>query len=225
MQDADIFDIQKRLNFSSEINKYLDMIKEELKKLNYNNLDKMMDIIYDYLMGQLYNKIFPFDPHDEDTKIFQKSVLLSWIQPNHFLKLEEEIDFGNFENDVLNYFKLLELDKSSRKKIINLNKIFNSIKILLKFNNKEVKTIENNDCYSLPLIKYIIIKSQSLRLYTNLQFMKLYIGNKKNQKEENHLKILADSCNIIPTIKYNDLNNVTKEEFLKRCKEATLKIY
>ena len=201
------------------------MIKEELKKLNYNNLDKMMDIIYDYLMEQLYNKIFPTEPYDEDTKLFAKSVKLKWVQLNHFLKLEEEIDLGNFENEVLNYFKLLDLEKSSRKKIIILNKIFNSIKILLKFNNKEVKTVENNDYYSLPIIKYIIIEAEPLRLYSNLQFIKLYVGNKKNQKEENHLKILADSCEYIPKIRYTDLNNVTAEEFMKRCKEATSEIY
>ena len=110
MQDADIFEIQETLKFPDQISKYFDLIRENLKKINIINLDSIMEKIYDYLMGKLYDKIYPIEPSEEDNKIFQKSVLLSWTQPKHFLKTKKEFVFGSFENDVLEYFKLLDMD-------------------------------------------------------------------------------------------------------------------
>lgn len=74
-----------------------------------------MDKIYDYIMGKIYDKIYPIEPSEEDNKIFQKSILLSWTQPKHFLKAKKEFVFGSFEKDSLELFRLLDAEKSPRK--------------------------------------------------------------------------------------------------------------
>jgi hypothetical protein len=90
MQDADIFEIQNKLHFPEQIQKYIELIRKYLRIHNVQNIEQMMDKIYDYLMGKIYDKIYPIEPSEEDNKIFQKSVLLSWTKPKHFLKSKKE---------------------------------------------------------------------------------------------------------------------------------------
>jgi hypothetical protein len=218
MQDADIFEIQESLKFPEQIAKYFDLIREKLKKDNIPNLDSIMEKIYDYLMGKLYDKIYPIEPSEEDNKIFQKSVLLSWTQPKHFLKTKKEFVFGSFENDVLGYFKLLDEDKSPRKKLIDMDGVFNSIGFLLRFNGKGPDTGVDDQ---IPILNYAFIKAQALRMSSNVKFMELYIGDKKSKKEGSQLTQFRGICEMIPKIQHTDINDVDVKEFNKRCNDAT----
>ena len=218
MQDADIFEIQESLKFPEQIAKYFDLIREKLKKDNIPNLDSIMEKIYDYLMGKLYDKIYPIEPSEEDNKIFQKSVLLSWTQPKHFLKTKKEFVFGSFENDVLGYFKLLDEDKSPRKKLIDMDGVFNSIGFLLRFNGKGPDTGVDDQ---IPILNYAFIKAQALRMSSNVKFMELYIGDKKSKKEGSQLTQFRGICEMIPKIQHTDINDVDEKEFNKRCNDAT----
>ena len=218
MQDADIFEIQESLKFPEQIAKYFDLIREKLKKDNIPNLDSIMEKIYDYLMGKLYDKIYPIEPSEEDNKIFQKSVLLSWTQPKHFLKTKKEFVFGSFENDVLEYFRLLDIDKSPRKKLIDMDGVFNSIGFLLRFNGKGPDTGVDDQ---IPILNYAFIKAQALRMSSNVKFMELYIGDKKSKKEGSQLTQFRGICEMIPKIQHTDINDVDFKEFNKRCNDAT----
>ena len=221
MQDADIFEIQEKLGFPAEISKYFDIIRDHLKKHNINNSDSIMDKIYDYLMGKLYDRIYPIEPSEEDNKIYQKSVLLSWTKPKHFLKTKKEFVFGSFENDVLEYFKLLENEKSPRRKLIDMDNVFNSIGFLLRFNGKGPDMGVDDQ---IPILNYALIKAQAERMNTNVRFMELYIGDKKSKREGSQLTQFKGICEMIPKIRYTELNDVTSEEFIKNCNEATKEI-
>jgi hypothetical protein len=222
MQDADIFEIQENLNFPEQIAKYLDLIRESLKRVpTISSFDTIMEKIYDYLMGKLYDKIYPIEPCEEDNKIFQQSVLLSWTQPKHFLKQKKEFVFGSFENDVLEYFKLLDSEKSPRKKLINMDGVFNSIGFLLRFNGKGDDAGVDDQ---MPILNYAFIKAQALRMFSNIRFMELYIGDKKSKKEGSQLTQFKGICEMIPKLKNTDLNDVSREEFTRKCNEATKEI-
>ena len=219
MQDADIFEIQKNLNMPSQINKYMDIIQENLISHKIRNSSKIKDKIYDYIMDKIYNKIFPVEPNEEDNKIFQKSVLLNWIQLNNLMKTTEELDLGNFENDVLKNIKLIDTKRSLKKKLINLNKIFNAISFIFIFNDKD--PLKDNMGYGISLLKYSVIKAQALRLDSNIRLINLYIGDKMYQKEGNYLKYLKHICDFIPKIQNTDLIDVSFKEFVKNCNDAT----
>ena len=126
-------------------------------------------------MSKIYDKIFPKKPYAQDNNLFRQSVRLSWTEPKHFIKYKS-MDFGNFISDFSNYLKLIDIEKSPRKKLLNMNKIFNSIENLLKFNDEiDFDAIDNQ----IPILNYSIIKAQPLRLFSNITFMELYIGEKK----------------------------------------------
>ena len=220
MQDADIFEIQEKLKFPETISKYIEIVQNNLTKHNVNNIEIIIDKIYDYVMGKIYDKIYPIEPYEEDNKIFQKSILLAWTQPKHFLKTKKEYVFGSFEKDVLEHFKSLDNEKSPRKKLINVDGVFSSIGFLLKFNGKGNDTGVDDQ---IPILNYAIIKAQALRMSSNVRFMELYIGDKKSKKEGSQLTQFKGICEMVPKIKYSELNDVTQEEFNKRCQEEVNK--
>ena len=218
MQDADIFEIQNKLKFPEQIQKYIELIRKYLRIHNVQNIEQMMDKIYDYIMGKIYDKIYPIEPSEEDNKIFQKSVLLSWTKPKHFLKSKKEFVFGSFEKDSMELFKLLDIEKSPRKKLMNLDGIFNSITFLLRFNGKgqDVGVYDQ-----MPILNYAFIKAQALRMNSNVRFMELYIGESKSKREGAQLTQFKGICEFIPKIKNTDLDGVSQQDFIKRCNEAT----
>ena len=218
MQDADIFEIQNKLKFPEQIQKYIELIRKYLRIHNVQNIEQMMDKIYDYIMGKIYDKIYPIEPSEEDNKIFQKSVLLSWTKPKHFLKSKKEFVFGSFEKDSMELFKLLDIEKSPRKKLMNLDGIFNSITFLLRFNGKG-QDVGVDD--QMPILNYAFIKAQALRMNSNVRFMELYIGESKSKREGAQLTQFKGICEFIPKIKNTDLDGVSHEEFIKKCNEAT----
>ena len=220
LQDLDIFEMQKKLDFPAQINAYLNIVNIALEKKKIVDLKSINKKIYDYVMGKIYDKIYPIEPYEKDNKIFQQSVRLSWTGPDHFIKSKRKLIFGSFLSDVIKYFKLIDIEKSPRKKILNVTEIFNSIGFLLKFNGSGNDTGVDDQ---LPILNYAFVKAQPLRMYSNVRLMELYIGEKKNKIEGSQLTQLASICDYVSDIKYTDLNDVDSEEYIKKCNEATAK--
>ena len=215
MQDADIFEIQSDLDFPTKINSYFNQIKQILDKKKVES--SINEKIFDYVMCKLYDKIYPIEPYSQDNVIFQQSIRLSWTQPKHFIRSKRSLVFGSFLSDALSYFELIDKEKSPRKKLLNVLKIFNSIGFLLKFNGSGQVGVDDQ----LPILNYAFIKSQPLRFFSNAKYMELYIGDKKNKNEGSQLTQLLGICDIICNLKYTQLIGVTQEEFFEKCKEAT----
>ena len=218
--DVDIFQIQSNLEFPTQINNYLDIIKLTLEKKGIDGLKSINIKIYDYVMSKIYDKIYPMDPYEKDTKIFQNAVRLSWAEPKHFINSKRKFVFGSFLTDVLKYFTLLDAEKSPRKKVLNMNEIFNSIGFLLQFNGVGADAGVDDQ---MPILNYAFVKARPLRMFSNAKFMELYIGEKKNKFEGSQLTQLMSICDFISMIKYSDLINVSNEEYIIKCNEATNK--
>ena len=208
-QDIDVLNFQSNLEFPKKINHYISLIREYIKNSEYFD-ESIMEIIYDYIMSKIYNKIYPIEPYEQDTKIYQKSIKLSWIKLNNLAKMKLNLVFGSFLSDVANYFNLIDSEKSPNKKIFNVSAIFNSIRFLLKFNGGG-KDVGVDD--QMPLLNYAIIKLQPLRMYSNAKFMELYIGDRKNKSEGNQLTQLLSICEHIIHIDHSNLIDVSPEEF------------
>ena len=211
---------KKKLEFPAQINAYLNLVNSALEKKNILDIKAINHKIYDYVMTKIYDKIYPIEPYEKDNKIFQQSVRLSWTVPDHFIKSKRKLIFGSFLTDVMKYFKLIDIEKSPRKKTVNVTEIFNSIGFLLKFNGAGNDTGVDDQ---MPILNYAFVKAQPLRMYSNVRLMELYIGEKKNKIEGSQLTQLSSICDYIADIKYTDLNDVDSEEYIKKCNEATAK--
>jgi len=218
-QDIDLFELEKNLGLPEKLQEYFDIIREHLEKsklLNEKNINLIGEKIYDYIIGKIYDKIFPRE-NNRDDEIFRKTILLTWIEPKHFIVDKKNYIFDGFLPDVNHYLKKLEKQKSPRKKFNYMSKIFELIRNLVKFNGGDIMTGVDDQ---MPILNYSLIKSRPLRIYSNCKFMELFLGERRNKKEDSELIQLISLCDYICNISYSKLLNVTKEEYHLKCEEA-----
>jgi hypothetical protein len=216
-EDTTLLEIQKEINLPEKLKVFFNIINNQLK-INLKNekeVNIINDKIYDYIMEKISNKIFPKVKHATDDQLIQKSCMLSWIEPHNIIKENNvHYDFELILPDINKYFNSIRREKSPRRKLMNLNNIFSSINRLLIFNSGK-KDIGVDD--QMPLLTYCFIKTKPFKFYSNLKFMELYIGEKKNKVEDNQLSQMFSICSFIKQINAKSLYNVTEEEFSQKC--------
>ena len=221
-QDIDIFDMQKDLKMPEKLESYFNLIKEYLianKKVPTSlDIKEINNKIYDYVMSKINEKIFP-KTNDIDDKIFNKTYMLSWTEPKHLILGKTNYVFDSFLPGVIDYFKLIDKEKSPRKKILYMKSIFSSISKVVKFNGGDENTGVDDQ---MPILNYAFIKAQPNRIYSNSRLMELYIGDMSSKEEGSQLIQLIAICNFIVDLTYENINGVTKDEYNRNCNNAAL---
>ena len=219
VQGINPMNIIKELSINQKLKEYLDLIKEKIKSekkgINKNERHSYEEKINDYIMNKIYEKIYPPELEDKDTLIFQKSIQLSWLEPQFFNN--KDYIYDQMLPDILNEFKQINIVKTPFKKYNCLKKIMEYIQSLIKFNeglDKEDIGAEDET----PILNYIFIKAHPLKIYTDLEFIKLFsIDNGQNdytiKQFESMYKLLLSYTNVS--------FNLTYEEYRKKCIEAT----
>ena len=73
----------------------------------------------------------------------------------------------------------------------------------------------------MPLLNYIFIKAKPKRMFTNCEFMELYIGDKIKKNEGNYLIQLKSVIDFTYNLAPNNLLNITEKEFYDNCNAIT----
>jgi hypothetical protein len=218
----DIFTILDNIKFPQEFDKYINLIIETISKANIVKNESELNIIksklHDYIMEKIYDKIFPKEMDNNDSLIYLNSKKLNWVEPKHILKKKSDYLFGCFIPDVKKYYYLMEIQRCPRKKIFYMEEIFKSISNLSKFNDNKIEGIDEE----LPILDYSLIKIMPQRIRSNCEYIKLFLGEKSDRIENNHLTQIICIYNHFSTIKYSDFHNITEEEFNIKCKKNLL---
>ena len=214
----DIFDVQRELNVPYHLKTFFSIVKNHLKaylKKNEKENNIIYDKVYDYVMSKIYHKIYPQELDAMDLSLTKKTQIYSWIEPNHLIKENYNYNFELVLPDITKYFNLIDIEKSPRKKILNMNNIFESINSLLKFSqNQKIIGVDNQ----MPLLNYIFIKAKPKGMFTNYEFMELYIGEKIKKNEGNYLAQLKSIIDFTFSLTPRNLFNITDKEFEENCK-------
>ena len=215
-QDINLFNVLEELEIPKKLTKYFDYIGEKLKTLIViEEQTKYEDIkikIYDYVMEKLYDKIYVEEHTTEDLLIFKNCVKYSWIEFKNLVKSKNNYISENFIPDIIKYLEEIKIEKSPRKKLKGVKKIFQCIFNLASLNGD---TIDGTDD-SLPILNYAIIKARPDLLYSNCKFINLFLGDKRNKIEGHQLSQLLGICSQISNFSINSIFDVTEEEFEKR---------
>ena len=164
-------------------------------------------------MNKIYDKIYPLVANDKDNQIFQKTIELSWVEPQLIIK--KDYIFDNVLPDILNEFKQINIVKNPFKKLNSIRKIMEYINSLIKFNEGEDKEIGAEDI--TPVLNYVFIKAKPLRIFSDIEFTKLFCEN--GGQFENSLVNFESICLVI--INSSNKNfNLSSEEYKQKCEEA-----
>ena len=202
IEDAKIPDI---------INSYFFFIKMNLLSkgiVNKSNIDDIINKIYDYIFENLYNKLFPREHLSEDIKIFQNCYKHQWIKLKHLFKEEKNYVLDNFLLESMNYLKKFDEEKSPRRKMENIEKIFQFLFKIGNFSKDEVQEVDDE----LGLLIFVIVKSQPIRLFSNTKYCELFYV--KGGFMANILTKLLTICKkLIKDLSEKDFYNITKDEY------------
>ena len=216
-----IFELEKSLDVPKNLATFFNVVKAHLKKKmkDEKELNIIYDRVYDYVMSKIYYKIFPPEFDEADINLYKKTQALSWLEPNNLIKDNFNYNFELISPKVTKYFNYINIEKSPRKKILNMNKIFDSINSLLTFNeNPKLIGVDNQ----MPLLNYMYIKAKPKGMFTNLEFMELYMGEKIKKIEGNNLAQLKSVRDFTYKLESKDLINISKDEFDKNCNNSII---
>ena len=215
-EENNTIDIIKELSINQKINIYFEIIKEKIIKKELFDLNKYNSLysekIKDYIMNKIYDKIYPLKADDSDTKIYQKTKELAWVEPQ--LILNKDYIFDNILPDILNEFKQINIFKNPFQKLNCIKKIMVYIESLIKFNEGEDKEIGAEDI--TPVLNYVFIKAQPLRIHSDIEFTKLFCEN--SGQFENSLVNFESMCLVIISTSEKTFN-LSIEEYKKRCED------
>ena len=205
---VNISKIESELEVPQKIEKYFKIVKDHIKNnLNLTSdqeFSNINDKIYDFIMEKLYEKLYPKTLNEIDEKIYNNCEKLSWVEPKHFMKGSSNYIYESFLPDLSSYLFLITKEKSIRKKFMNLNAIFDCINNLGKFSGKSNFGIDEE----MLILNYVLIKSKPKNMYTNLEFLELFIGNKKDEIEGHNLAALKVACEFVADLSPSQLNGV-----------------
>ena len=210
-----IFQLQEEIHIPQKLKIFFNIISKSLKNKikDEKELNIINDKIYDYVMSRIYPRIYPKKANILDDQILQKTCMLSWVEPHNIINSNTHFDFDLVMPDINKFFNSIRIEKSPRKKLLNLTNIFSSINNLLKFSGKNMFGVDDQ----ILILTYSFIKARPMMIYTDCKFMDLYIGDKKNKSEDNTLSQIKTVIDLIKNVSYKSLFDVEEEEFNQKC--------
>ena len=189
-----LFEFLKVMDVPKQIKEFFKIIKDCLINI-YNITDEkeilnIFEKINDYVMEKLFEKIYPPYSSPEDEKIFEICEKLKDNEPGFFIKIKNSQSFESFLPELTHYLLQIEKEKSVRKKLFNLKKIFESMNNLSKFNGGKSYDLDTQ----VQILTYVLVKAQPKNIYTDCQYMELFIGDKKDTIEGQNLIELRLVC-------------------------------
>ena len=154
----------EKLKINSKLLEYFNLIKSYFIQ-EKNCKEETYDQIYDekiknYVMNKIYKKIYPKEIENNDSKLFQKTMHLSWVEPQMIIKGEVTLDeLDKILPEILEEFKRLNKANSPFIKFKCLKKIFDSITYLINFNDEgegDKRDIGADDV--TPYLNYVLIR-------------------------------------------------------------------
>ena len=212
-----IFDLEEKVNASEVIYNYFsDMIKliKEEKIIKRFDKKKFIGFIYDmenYLFTLLYDKLFPYESTKDDLFFYNKCSRLSFITPEN---VDEKIKTDkNLIDTAIEYLNDLDDELTPVDKIKIFGKVIEIIQNSIYFSSG--KTELGVDDVLKPLI-YTLIKAKPKNICSNYQYCELYLNTELAKTQYGIiLSQIGLVIEVIKKMKYNDLINVSEEQFGK----------
>ena len=212
----DILSMQKKLKLDEILKVYFNelknLIKQEkiIKRFSEEEFLSISLELENYILSKLSPKLFPMNNTKEDTFFYNKISRLDFIKPENVIKDKKMINEKLLEFSI-EYIKEMDKKKTPMDKINSVGKAIDILKNSMTFNSGK-SDLGLDD--TLSFIIYIIIKSKFKNIKTNLDYCNMYMNQELGKKHFGHIMTQINMViNIIKNMKYNDLINVSKEQF------------
>ena len=213
-----ILNLEKKLKINEIINNYVkevNIIVKNDKMISRFSIEEFLLITYElenYVLFKLYEKLYPLTDTPEDIFFYKKCCRLNFVKPENIIKNKKMINEKLLEISI-NYISEINSKKTPVDKIKNFAKAIDILKNSMTFNSGKTDLGLDD---TLPFIIYVVLKSKQKKIFTNINYCNLFINPELSKKHYgNMLTQLGMVMDIIKNMKYNELINITEEQFGK----------
>ena len=212
----DIVDLEEKCEMNEALNNYFKVLRSLVKKENIvkkyskEEVDSICYELENYILYQLYDKLFPSKFTKEDTKFYNKCCRLDFVKPENLISDKNMVNEKlwqismDYINEINDKFTPLEKIKSFAKAF---NILQNSITFCSGKNELGV------DDTIKPLI-YVLLKAKPKNIFSNFNYSQLFLNPDLSKKQYGILLTQMNMImNIIKEMKNTDLIGVSKEQF------------
>jgi len=212
----DILDFEEKVGMSETLDIFFTKLKKLLKtenilkKYSSEEIQNICCDFADFIQGILYDKIFPIKKSKSDIKFYKKCLRLQFIKPENIIQ-DKNIINENLCEECYKYIKEIDNKKTPGEKIKCFAKAFSILQNSIIFSSGK-KDLGVDD--TLKPLLYIIIKAKPEKIFSNYNYCRIYLDKGLSKKHYGALLTqLCLSINIIDEMKYNELIDVTEEQF------------
>ena len=216
LDDDDILSFEEKLGINDVLNTYFSYIKKILKNeplmLKYSH-EEFLNMNYEldnYILSKLYNKLFPENQTKKDLKFYKKCLRLDFLKPENIIKDKKMIN-EKLWITAMNNINEMDIQNTPTEKIKCFNKAFGILQNSITFcSGKDELGVDD----SITILEYVFLKTKPKMMFSNMNYSMLYIDSESAKKQYG---MLLTQMNMIVTIienmKFNDLINVSEEDF------------
>ena len=217
MEDIDdLIDFQEKVGVDKALDNFFVNLKKIVKKENIlkkYSLEEIQTIccnLVDFIFNKLYQKIFPKKKSKLDEKFYKKCLRLQFIKPENLMKDKNMINESLCE-ECLKYINEIDKKITPVDKINCIGKAFSILQNSIKFSSGS-KELGVDDTIK-PLI-YVLIKAKPENIFSNYNYCRIYLDKDLSKRSYGALLTqIGLIIKIIKDMKYNELIDVTEEQF------------
>ena len=203
---------------------YMDLVKNKIKEPAINiglfnddvNANEIAEKIEDHILRQIYKDVFP-TTHEADNEFYIRTKSLEWVTP-------EQLEIKKV------YFNQLGFAISCIRKMDEARSVFDKINLIINAHtsiNNTIKFSSGKDDDSgqdemTPIFQYIILKAHPKRMYSNINYIKCFLGENLSDSKGFLLSQIESATSYINNINYEQLK-IPQEEFNRKYDEANKK--
>ena len=190
------------------------LIKKEkvVKRFTKQVVDSIAVELENYVLLNLYEKLYPTNSSKDDIRFYNKCRRLSFIKPSHLL-IDKNIINENLLKTCKFYLNEIDDKYTPGDKIKSISKAFSILQNSITFSSGK-KELGVDDTLK-PLI-YVIIKTQPHNIFTNYNYSRLFLNEALLKKEFGILLTqIFMVMKIVKDMKHTELTGVTEQQFGK----------
>ena len=209
-----ILDIEEKANIHGAIKNYF----SEMGKVVGKNIKKNMDnaelinikcLLENYVLNQLFDKLFPTLISETDLFIYKRCERLAFLSPENVVENKEVIN-EKLLNEAIKAFEQLDEKLTPLDKLKCFEKGISIINNSISFNTG--KNALGTDDMLQPCI-YAMIKAKPKNLATNAQYCNLYLNNSIPGIYGHICSNLEMVTDALKKLNYTKLYGISEEQF------------
>ena len=220
----DIIKDDRKYGINKTMKMYMDIVKKKIKEPVINeglfsdelNVNEIAEKIEDHILRQIYKDVFP-TTLEQDNNFYYRTKCLEWVTPE---QLEIKKVYFNQLGFAISCIRKIDEARSVLDKLNLIINAHTSINNTIKFSSG--KDDDSGQDEMTPIFQYIILKAHPRRMYSNINYLKCFLGDNLTDSRGFLLSQIESATSYINNINCDQLK-ISKNEFEKRYNEAKRK--